>query len=182
MKKNIIILLVILIVFLIAWIIFYDKKINIDKTNQKENIVVTTKTVSGNSMYPMLSNWEKINLMEWYYNNKEVELWDLVSYNYAWKYEYIKIVKATSKEKVEIIWSNLYINWEIMKNSESEIYEFTENEIKLLSLYISNNKIPEWSFFIFWDNVKESTDSRKFWAISKQDLFWKFEILQNRNF
>jgi len=133
------------------------------------------KTISWNSMFPLLNNWEEINFIRGYYNTNNPKIGDLVDYNYAWKYNYIKQVKATDKDKVEIIGQNLHINWNIMKNSKWEIYKFNDNELKMLWLYVQNWLIPKNSVLIFWDNISVSTDSRKFWAVSKNDLLWKFE-------
>jgi hypothetical protein len=44
----------------------------------------------------------------------------------------------------------------------------------MLSLYIRDGRIPKDSFFIFGDNVVESTDSRKFGAVAASDFLGKF--------
>jgi signal peptidase I len=167
-KKIKITFIILCIVLLI--IIWLKSKLVQQKQNYEK------KTISWNSMYPLLNNWDEINFIRGYYTTNNPKIGDLVDYNYAWKYNYIKQVKSTDTDKVEIIWQNLHINWEIMKNSKWEIYKFNDNELKIIWLYVQNWKIPKDSVLIFWDNISVSTDSRKFWAVSKSDLLGKFEI------
>jgi len=140
----------------------------------KNNIL--EKNIIWNSMLPMLESGEKIKLVVWYYKNYDLEYWDLVAYNFSWnnKNIYIKILKAKPNDYIEFKNNNIFINWKEMKNSIWEKYFFSKEEQNLMKLFIKNQKLKKWSYFIFWDNVKFSIDSRKFWWVWKKDFIWKF--------
>ena len=133
------------------------------------------KIVDGRSMYPHLSPWNKVRLISGYYTKNTPRTSDIVGYNYGGnKHMLIKIVRATSDDKILLSWNNLLINDKIMSNSAGEVYVFTPWELKLLWLYIKNDHIPEESYLLFGDNITDSIDSRKFWAIDKSDILGKF--------
>ncbi|MDD3302919.1 MAG: signal peptidase I [Candidatus Gracilibacteria bacterium] len=170
MNKKIIVLMIIL--FVGIGLIFstkYQQNLNTEKSYQ-------TIEISGNSMFPLLENGDKIKYLTGYYKENNPKTGDIIDYNYAGKYSYIKQIKATDKDNIEIKGNNLYINGKLMKNSNGEIYTFSNNEINVLSLYIKDGKIPQDSYLIFGDNIGNSTDSRKFGAVSKKDIMGKFFI------
>jgi hypothetical protein len=71
----------------------------------------------------------------------------------------------------------LYIGEKEMLNSLWNSYHFTSEEQKMISLYITEEWIlKNRAYFIFWDNIWNSKDSRKFWGIWKSDIIWKFEF------
>ncbi len=163
------------LVFLIV-LVFVSKNKN---SEEVKNLETEIKLVSGDSMSPLIKDGQKLKYIKWYYSFREAKVWDLVNYNFASKFEFIKQVKATDKDDVKISWDNLVINWKPMKNSAWESYSFTEAELNLLKLYISKeNKLPKWSVFIFWDNISSSKDSRKFWAVSQKDFLGRLEIIK----
>ncbi|MFA4833450.1 MAG: signal peptidase I [Patescibacteria group bacterium] len=168
-----------IILFLVLFLTgcsFSDK----DTADQPENICVTQaeKIIQGDSMAPMLANGESIILLENYYNcGYPVERGDVVAYNYGGNENpLIKVVKATSADKVEIFGGRLKINDEIMENSAGQEYNFTEKEREIMSLYIKNWHIPQDSFLIFGDNIGDSADSRKFGAVSIVDFLGEFVV------
>ncbi len=168
MKK--VIYFVICLIFIIFSLFFLGKE-------NFSNYTVLEKVIEWDSMKPLLKNWEKVDLVIWYYKDNNPKVWEIVAFNYGWwKHAYIKMIKATSSDDVEIKQNNLLINGEVMQNSVWEIYQFSPWEIKMLWLYTKDWNIPEWSYLIFWDNVTDSVDSRKFWAVSKDDMFGKFLI------
>jgi signal peptidase I len=141
---------------------------------QQCNIQQVQKIVNGNSMEPMIKNGEEITMLENYYSCNPVQKDDIVIHNYAGSNNpVIKKVYATSSDYVDIQDNKLLINGWIMKNSASQEYTFSKNEINMLSLYIDNGHIPANSYFIFGDNTQYSTDSRKFGAVSKDDFLGK---------
>lgn len=145
------------------------------------NVKKEEKTISWDSMYPMLSNGEKVLFLNDYYNvcTWSINKWDIIEYKFAGSdVPLIKILKINSLDNVEIVWNNLKVNWELMKNSIWQEYSFSNWEINLIKLFVTNWKIPDWSYMIFWDNVNNSIDSRKFWAISASDILGKFEIIK----
>ena len=176
-KHTLIIWFIVIGIFYIYKISFYWVNNELGKSNTCRKINISNKNIEWSSMSPMYNNWDKIDLMIDYYNNcnKKVVKWDIIAYNYWWnKLALIKIVKVTFKDKVIIQNNNLIVNWNILVNSIWNKYMFSEKELNMFRLYIKDGKIPDDSYFIFWDNVANSIDSRKFWAVSKQDFLWKF--------
>ena len=169
MKKKSIYITLIIILGFFSWIFFNDK---INNTCFQ----ILEKNISWNSMEPSISSWEKMKLFVWYYDCNEIKRGDLIAYDFANSGElFIKKLYVLPWDKLEIQDSQLLINWELMINSTGNIYKFNDADIKLMSLYIVNWKLKQWSYFVFWDNIWNSTDSRKFWAIWKKDIIWKFE-------
>ena len=173
--KTIIFLFLFFILSIPAYILFSKIKANTESEVsgcfQREE-----KIVQGDSMEPMLSNGKKIVLLKNYYQcDNLVNPGDIISYNYAGNANpLIKIIKVTDQDKVEIVDNKLKVNGEILKNSGAEEYIFNEKEIRMLSLYVKNENIPKDSFLIFGDNINDSTDSRKFGAVSAVDFLGKF--------
>lgn len=161
-------------IFLVfSWLYFLSQPQSDDLTKY----TILQKTIEWDSMKPLLKNGEKVDLVVWYYKDNDPKVWDIIAFNYGWwKHAYIKMIKATFSDDVEIKQNNLLINGEVMKNSIWEVYQFLPWEIKMLWLYAKDWNIPEGSYLIFWDNVTDSVDSRKFWAVSKDDMYWKFLI------
>lgn len=136
---------------------------------------ILEKSISWNSMEPLVSSWEKLNIHIWHYNCNKLSRWDLIAYDFANSWNlYIKILYGLPWDKILFKNSQLIINNNILKNSTWKEYVFSKDEEKLISLYIINWKLKKWSYLIFWDNISNSTDSRKFWAIWNKDIIWKF--------
>jgi hypothetical protein len=149
--------------------------------DKKDKVECKTKdveyTVSWNSMEPMLKNNSKVKVIDNYYKcSPNVSRWDVVIYNwYPWENSLIKRVRALPWDKISVdskTWE-LKINWEVLKNSKKEVYKFSVAEITFLKLYINNGLLQNWAYFIFWDNITNSIDSRKFWAVSIEGFSWK---------
>ena len=155
---------------------FFDK----DIAGQLDDACLTKveKIVQGDSMVPMFPNGESVILLENYYKcGYLAERGEVIAYNYGGRENpLIKIVKATSADKVEIFGGRLKVNDEIMKNSVGQEYSFTEKEREIMGLYIKDGHIPSDSFFIFGDNIGDSADSRKFGAVSAGDFLGKFVV------
>lgn len=165
MKKISFILMIFL--FIIFWFFYFN--------NDKKEYLILPKKILGSSMLPMLSSGSVLDLIVDYYKYNEPRRWDIVWYDYWWnKHMLIKIVKITSDDIVYVSWSNLIVNDFIMVNSKWDVYKFSDQELSVFNMYIKNRSIWKNSFFVFWDNVKDSIDSRKFGAISRNDLLWKF--------
>ena len=135
--------------------------------------------VKGNSMSPLIRNWEKITILEGFYKGNPTEKWDIVLYDFKWtKKSIIKKIYITYNDKIEIKNNILYLNDEKLKNTNWQQYNFSQAELKVLWMYIKNKHIPKNSYFIFWENINNSIDSRKFWAVSSEDFLGKV-ILKN---
>lgn len=180
MKKY----LIIFLLFFLTWCSSNKSNINnnvsINSWNNFSNCTIqkVLENINWVSMEPLLKHWWEMYLLKDYYKCWNTpKLWDIVAYDYKWaKNLLIKIIKADSNSIVEFSWNTLLINWKQMKNSIWDIYKFNDNEIKLMKIYINNNKLPQNSYLIFWDNTVNSRDSRNFWAISVDNIVWKFEL------
>lgn len=132
--------------------------------------------IKGDSMAPLLEEGNRIIIDTDYYNNHEVLQGDIVAIDSrSAELPIIKIVKANDNNDVEIKDNHLFIDGDILKNSQNQIYEFDDKEIKMLSLYIINRRIPKNSFFVFGDNIHHSEDSRNIGVISKDDIIGKVQ-------
>jgi signal peptidase I len=160
------------ILILFIWLIFYFFYLQ-SKNNHE---IILEKTISWFSMEPLIKSWEKVKLIVWFYDYNDIKRWDLVAYDFAWKKDlFIKQVRVLPWDNLIIKDKKLYINNEVMKNSIWNEYIFSPWEQKLLNLYIINWKLKKDVYFIFWDNIINSIDSRRFWWVSKVDIVGKFE-------
>jgi hypothetical protein len=134
-------------------------------------------TINWNSMEPLLKDKSKVNVIDNYYKCWwKVSLWDTIIYNgYILENQIIKKVMALPWDKIIIDdkTGEMKINWNILKNSKKETYKFDKNEVNFLKLYINNWVLQDWAYYIFWDNIYNSIDSRKFWAVSIEWFTWK---------
>ncbi len=166
--------------FIIIWILALYWCSNIDNMLVKNNISAIEKTVEWKSMEPMIKNGSKILFNSGFYDDKknEMKLWDIVLYDFKGeKHAIIKSVIARDSDTVELKDNTLFVNKKEVKNSAWKSYNFSTAEQKVMQLYINKeNKIPHNSVFILWDNTKVSRDSRKFWAISMDDVLWKIQL------
>ncbi len=149
--------------------------------NEKESmsgrpIERVVEIVRGHSMLPLIEPGEEIVLLKGYYRCYEPKIEEIVAYDYAGnEAPLIKIIKATFRDEVKIKEKRLWINSEVMKNSRGEEYLFSPCEVRILSLYIKNKHLPEKCYLIFGDNVRDSLDSRRFGAVSRNDMPGKFQ-------
>ena len=122
--------------------------------------------VRGTSMEPMISNGEEVKVKQNYYEcNPEVERWDVIIYEAtATDGPIIKQVRALPEDDIEFDdeW-RMYINWEVMTNSEGDEYQFDENWLNWLDMYVSDWQLQSNAFFAFGDNIDSSQDSRSLW-------------------
>lgn len=134
------------------------------------------KTITGNSMVPLLKEGDHVILLLNYYKcGNKVQKGDYVAYDYKGsEHLIIKTVRVTDQDIVEISGDRLLVNGEVLKNAIGEEYHFQAGELKMLALYIKDGHIPANSYFIFGENTFDSTDSRKFGAVSATDFYGKF--------
>ena len=143
----------------------------VSKTYKAHNIV------NGDSMFPLLEDQQEIILIKNYYDCYDPQAGDLVAYDYAGNDNpIIKLIKATDQDKLEIKNNKLFINNQVMTNSVDQEYNFNNQEIKVLNLYIENNHLPTAAYLIFGDNVSSSNDSRVFGAVGLADILGKFLV------
>lgn len=150
----------------------------ITNNNDSCEIEPIKKVIRGNSMQPLLQNGDIIYLLPNYYNQCDIlpTIGDMVAHEYAGEdIPIIKTVVATEFDSIQIKNKTLWVNEKEVKNSGGFSYDFSEGELKMLSLYIKNGSIPKGSLFILGDNVTNSKDSRLFGAIGVKKLLGKFE-------
>jgi len=137
------------------------------------------KIIKWDSMEPLLKNGSRVFFDKKAYKSLwDIEKDDLILYDFKWdKNPIIKRIVAKDTSIVSIENNSIFVDWKEIKNSIWESYNFSINEQKVMKMYIDKNwNIPKKSFFILWDNTKNSIDSRKFWAVSFNDIFWKVII------
>lgn len=170
MKKNIISWII--WIFFCVGIIF---QIFFDTNNFSKCYTQVEKNISGNSMNPLFKNGEKVHFLIWYYRCNNLQRGDIIAYDFANTGNiYMKILYGFPGDKIFFEENKIFINNKELKNSSWNSYFFTDAEIQLMNLFIKNNILDKWSYFIFWDNIWNSDDSRKFWAIWEKNIVWKF--------
>lgn len=132
----------------------------------------TTKKVQGFSMTPLIQDGQEITVVENYFTcGNKAKKGDIILYKYTGTdHPALKRIRGTDKDEIELKNGTLQINGETMRNSVNDTYVFTHTEVQMLSLYITKKHLPKNAYFIFGDNIKNSSDSRKFGAVSDQDF------------
>ena len=139
-------------------------------------VIEAEKEVKGDSMEPLIKQGEILILMEGYYSCNEIERGDIVAYDYGGnKNPIIKKIMVLGGDTLEFNDNVLLVNKEPLKNSEDKIYEFSEQEKRMIGLYIKDNKLVNSAFLIFGENINNGLDSRKFGAVGKNDFLGKFK-------
>jgi signal peptidase I len=152
---------------------------------------IRTVEVEWTSMLPMIQPWTLLKYDAEYYITSLTEQknlpkkWDIIIYEHSSNKNFlIKRVMVTDTDTIELSPQDwvMKVNDHPLKNSSGETYFFTAAELKLLGLYVSDKKLPKGAYFIFGDNVRESYDSRKFWAVSLPDFRGKvIDLTNNQN-
>lgn len=131
--------------------------------------------VTGNSMEPLIQNGIDVNVIENYYTcSGKVSRWDIIVFELN-KKPMIKIIKALPWDIIKFESQQMFINGEVMKNSVDEIYYFSQSEVNLLRAYLQNDTLQSGAFFVFWDNISNSLDSRKIWAVGIESFLAKVD-------
>lgn len=156
---------------LIIILLFFNNFWNNNFCNIEKQLI----EVNWQSMYPILKDGDNITLLKNYYKCNKVKKWDIIAYRY-WKKLIVKKIIANDKDNIYFSWNYLIIDRKILKNSQNKKYNFSKKEKNVIKMYLKNKTIPKNSFLIFWENLNNSLDSRKFWAIWKKSIVWKFII------
>lgn len=135
-------------------------------------------SVNGFSMQPMIKDKEEIEVFLNYYNcskNKPKD-WDIVIFENPYTLE--RIIKKLyiipwDEVKIDKETNTIKVNGKKLVNSQNQAYIFKEPELKWFEIYTENGKVIENTYFIFWDNIYWSIDSRSFWPITLEGLIWK---------
>lgn len=150
--------------------------------------------ISGQSMYDSYYDKEFIIVDRFSYNFlREPKRWDVIVFNthIEGKEYFIKRIIWLPGETLKISNWNVYIK-SVWSNEFVELDEKYLSETNYKATFVrwdSSEKIyqiPEWSYFVMWDNRNASTDSRvcfsscDIWGksnyITKKDIIWKLLI------
>ena len=146
MKKFLIVLFSIICILIIIYLIAFFRLNNNKNTqivdswfepqnnNVEENTIELYENyskkeflVEWNSMYPLIKNWEKVQVLEDFYETNSIQKWDIVLYDFKWtKESIVKSIYVTNEDKVEFKNNYLYINDEELKNSVWDKYNFSQ--------------------------------------------------------
>lgn len=145
------------------------------------NIQKGQKEVRGSSMSPLIESGQIIEVLFSYYDCNDVQRDDLVLYSYAGNdVPLLKQAKGIPTDHFELkkrddSW-NVYINGEVLKNSENIPYSFSGKRYDMLSLYEKNfekNIIPEATYLLLGDSHSSVMDSSRFGFVHKNDIIAK---------
>ena len=197
MKKKIFVLAFVLV--LISTIVFVlNNKTFLNQTTTEQKNIFEDKTVKlydendceikkedfdvrGYSMRPLIQDWQTVKVQLNYYNcKKNIPKWgDIVVFEMPVNLErVIKKLSIVPWDKIEIDKKTrtIKINWKTFVNSAKMEYVFSEHELKWFDIYTENWIISDNTYFIFWDNIHGSIDSRSYgpislhWIVGKVDL------------
>lgn len=195
--KVFLILIILGILFLFLFLFlknyFISEKFNFKIFNKITSNVVekencdfqeVIKTVCGNSLEPLVSAGSQIKVLLGYYQCNEIKRNDLVLYDYAGNdIPLLKIVKAIPQDTFKLLaigdnYYNLFINKEIVINSQKFPYIFNEKQYKMLLLYEKDYKniIPQNTYLLLGDRVNGTVDSTVFGLINSADILGKAVI------
>lgn len=174
------------LLLLFLFLIFFILNLDLEKKEKYANYScvkkVEEKIVRGRSLKGIIEEREKVLIYYDYYECNEVKRNDIVAIRFLNK-TIIKVVKGIPGDNFEIFKSKDYylikINGIILKNSFGEEYRFSENDIRLLSIYEKsyNKKIPEDAYLVL-GNFPSTLDSTKFGLIGKDYIIGKVEKMR----
>lgn len=129
----------------------------------------TSYLVNGNSMSPLLEDQTKVKVQERYYEcGGTVHRDDVVIYvsNSTKNESFVKQVRALPGDSISSTSDGqLIVNGAILVNSKNEAYHFSKQELFAAQIYAPDGRLREWAYLIYGDNLNNSVDSRKFWAV-----------------
>lgn len=141
---------------------------------------IEERAVQGISLEPMIQDGAIVTIKFDYYGCNEVKRGDVAAYTYAGNSEpLIKIVKGIPGDTFFLRQDgdarHIILNGEVVKNSEGEPYQVSEQGNRLLSLYIRDYQgvIPANTYLLLGNIANGSLDSTRFGLVSKNDLMGK---------
>lgn len=182
MSKYLRIVLIFIITIGIIALILMLRKENIENgepeqkllSQKKDCIEMKNLQVEWNSMSPVIENGSRVQaLMNYYQCRSELpKHGDIVILeDSALVWPYIKTIAAVPGDRVVFTLSGTLLReGSEIKNKSDEVYTFTQEEISFLSIYILDGKIRRDAYFVFWENMNHSRDSKKIGAVSLDSL------------
>ena len=193
MSKYLRILLVLISIIGIITLILMLRIGNIEKRGTEQKIMsqkndcieMKNLRVEWNSMSPVIENGSIVQaLMNYYQCRSELpKHGDIVILeDSALIWPYIKTIAAVPGDRVVFTQSGTLLReGSEIKNKSDEIYTFTQEEISFLSIYILDGKIRRDAYFVFWENMHHSRDSKKIGAVSLSALRAKVLTINEDN-
>lgn len=188
-KNRTVVVVLLFALVLLATVLFFDdignnKERSLKKIYDRTCITgIEAKIVRGTSLSGLINEGATVKIFFGYYNCNEVRRGDIVVYNYSGDPNpIIKIAKGLPGDEFHLQKSaggwNLVINDEIIKNSQNQIYTFSEQGHKMLSLYENDYKavIPVDAYLLLGNLASGSLDSTRFGLVGKTDILGKVEL------
>ena len=135
--------------------------------------VFSVTRVVGDSMNPTLEDGEIFILDKLKYRFFDIERGDIVSLQHGDSKFYIKRIIGVPGDSIVIKDSKIYING--MQYEE----DYISSDLVYEDFYISSlgyQTIPEGMYFVLGDNRINSSDSREFGLVSKDDIVGRISI------
>ncbi len=132
--------------------------------------------VRGTSLQPVLMNGQEVVLLRGYYDCNPVRRGDIVAIKFKTRTEiFVKRIVGLPGDEVRFEGVHLFLNGNLLRNSNNQPYVFSERAKKILSIPLQNGKIPANSFLVLGEEVNEedSFDSRFFGYISRGHIVGK---------
>lgn len=140
-------------------------------------LAIEKKAVQGGSLSGLVEDGQEVKIWRDYYKCRPVRRNDIVVYYFAGNSEpLIKIVKGISGDTFFLRQDgearHIILNGEVVKNSEGEPYQVSEQGNRLLSLYIRDYQgvIPANTYLLLGNIANGSLDSTRFGLVSGRDI------------
>jgi signal peptidase I len=157
----------------------YEKN-NMSTESEKGDFSCTKqeqKTVQGESMFPLLSSGEVVDVFMKYYDCNTPKRGDIVLIDYAGNTNpLIKSIQGIPGDAYELIEDgssfHIRLNGDILKNSQGVQYTLSRTEIQEIAKYAKayGPAIPSSRYLILGDNPSGSLDSTRFGFMSENTL------------
>ena len=132
--------------------------------------------IRGASLEPFLKNGAKVKTFLGYYDCNTFQRGDVVIFKFKTREEtFVKKLMGLPGDKLEIKEDKIYLNDEVLTNSQNQPYLADERAKTLLMKPLTEVKIPENYFLILSDHPNPSFDSRTFGLLAKEHIAGKVE-------
>mgnify|MGYP003804999757 FL=1 len=174
-------LLTVLIISLALLFFFYLSRppVNLENKNlilSRECYQVILKTIRGSSMEPLLKDGEKVKFLMDYYNCHPLSRNEIIVISFKTQPNklYIKKLAGLPKDKVEIKNNYLFINGQLVRNSENKPYLVQGKGETLLLKPLINQRISDGYYLVLSEDPNSTAfDSRYFGYLEKTHILGK---------
>lgn len=169
-------LLIIFLFLVFAGCSGYHLKYNLFPPEEIGQYTQKEVEVKGNSMMPIVRPGTKLFILENYYDNHEVQRYDIIAYKYAGNpWPLMKAVYAIPGDHWQIKEKNgayrIIVNGKILRNSEGKEYRISKAASKRLELYSQSYPVIHKNDYLILGNLSGgSLDSSDFGLVNKTDF------------